>query len=123
MIENEKKGKNLFEVNGTKYIDNIPKDMRISLTKEQYAEYLQQKELIEKQAEENENLRVQFAIQLLDNYIPKNKVEKLIAHYKNEMESENDLLEQKIITREDYERRRRLHNNYIHILNKLLEEE
>lgn len=123
MNENEKKGKNLFEVNGTKYIDNIPKDMRISLTKEQYAEYLQQKELIEKQAEENENLRVQFAIQLLDNYIPKNKVEKLIAHYKNEMESENDLLEQKIITREDYERRRRLHNNYIHILNKLLEEE
>ena len=102
---------------------NDPKDMRISLTKEQYAEYLQQKELIEKQAEENENLRVQFAIQLLDNYIPKNKVEKLIAHYKNEMESENDLLEQKIITREDYERRRRLHNNYIHILNKLLEEE
>ena len=58
MTEEENKGKNLFEVNGIKYTDNIPDGMRISLTKEQYAEYLQQKELIEKLQKENENLKI-----------------------------------------------------------------
>ena len=56
LTEEENKGKNLFEVNGIKYTYNFPDDMRVSLTKEQYVEYLQQKELIEKLQKENEEL-------------------------------------------------------------------
>lgn len=48
MNEEEKIGKNLFEYNGIIYTDNIPKNMFISITKEQYAEYMQQKEEIER---------------------------------------------------------------------------
>lgn len=32
---------NLFEVNGIQYTDNIPDNMNIGITKEQYCEYLQ----------------------------------------------------------------------------------
>lgn len=90
MIEKEKKGKNLFEVNGIKYIDNIPKDMRISLTKEQYAEYLQQEELIEKLQKEIEELKEQKEIDMYligdsiskeivkRDYIPKDKIREKI---------------------------------------------
>ena len=48
-MSEEKIGKNLFEYNGIIYTDNIPKNMFISITKEQYVEYMQQKETIEQQ--------------------------------------------------------------------------
>lgn len=38
-----KEGKNLFEVDGVQYKDNIPDNMNIGITKEQYAEYMQLK--------------------------------------------------------------------------------
>ena len=78
MIEKEKKGKNLFEVNGIKYIDNIPNGMRISLTKEQYAEYLQQKELIERLLKEITKLQEIVRLQNEDS-IPKYKIKELIV--------------------------------------------
>lgn len=71
----ETKGRNLFEVNGIKYTDNIPENMWISVSKEQYVEYLQQKELIEKLTQENEELRT--------NRISKNRVKELIDFYKH----------------------------------------
>ena len=59
MSEEEKIGKNLFEYNGIIYTDNIPKNMFISITKEQYAEYMQQKEMIQQQQKEIEELKSQ----------------------------------------------------------------
>lgn len=43
----EIKSLNLFEVNGIQYTDNIPDNMNIGITKEQYCEYLQLKEMFE----------------------------------------------------------------------------
>ncbi len=40
-MSEERKGINLFEVNGIQYTDNIPENMFIGITKEQYCEYLQ----------------------------------------------------------------------------------
>lgn len=74
-VVKETKGRNLFEVNGIKYTDNIPKNMWISVSKEQYVEYLQQKELIEKLTQENEELRT--------DRISKNRVKELIDFYKH----------------------------------------
>ena len=74
-IMKEIKGKNLFEVNGIKYIDNISKNMWISVSKEQYVEYLQQKELIKNLTQENEELRT--------DRISKNRVKELIDFYKH----------------------------------------
>lgn len=51
------KGKNLFKYNGIINTDNIPKNMFISITKEQYVEYMQQKETIEQQQEEIQELK------------------------------------------------------------------
>ena len=57
MTEEEKIGKNLFEYNGIIYTDNIPKNMFLSITKEQYIEYMQQKETIKKQQKEIDKLK------------------------------------------------------------------
>ena len=51
-LKEEKKGKNLFNGNVIISKDNIPENMFISITKEQYAEYMQQKEKIDQQAKE-----------------------------------------------------------------------
>lgn len=127
----ENKGKNLFEVNGTKYTDNIPNDITISLTKEQYVEYLQQKELIEKLQKENEeykllNANIEKANKIIEGkeeYIPKDKIREKIETYQNEIECEKSYLEQGIICEEEYKDRTKVYNSYIFILNKLLEEE
>ena len=66
-MSEELKGKNLFEYNGIIYTDNIPKNMFLSITKEQYVEYMQQKEKIEKQQEEIEELKKDKKA-LVDNY-------------------------------------------------------
>lgn len=55
-LKEEKKGKNLFNGNVIISKDNIPENMFISITKEQYAEYMQQKETIEKQQKEIEEI-------------------------------------------------------------------
>ena len=56
-------GKNLFEtyeVNGRKYTDNLPKNASISISKEQYIEYEQQKE---------ENKRLNNIINELEKFL------------------------------------------------------
>ena len=94
MTEEENKGRNLFEVNGIKYTDNIPNGMTISLTKEQYVEYLQQKELIEKLQKENEELNNRDTSRLSEigelrtrnNYLEENYISKDIIREKYEIE-------------------------------------
>ena len=92
MSEEEKIGKNLFKYNGIIYTDNIPKNMFISITKEQYIEYMQQKETIEKQQKEIEELKKEnfdtVYIQAIENY--KTKIREKIKRCKKELEENNE---------------------------------
>lgn len=86
MSEEEKIGKNLFEYNGIIYTDNIPKNMFISITKEQYAEYMQQKEMIQQQQKEIEELKKCYVIKPkeLEKEINKEWQNKIKAKIKKE---------------------------------------
>lgn len=53
----EIKSLNLFEVNGIQYTDNIPDNLNIGITKEQYCEYLQLQQ--ENQQLKAENYRLE----------------------------------------------------------------
>lgn len=76
--------KNLFsktyEVNGRSYTDNLPKNALIGFTKEQYIEYEQQKEEIERLKEMKLNTE-KYASEMEDKYIlEKNKNNKAIEY-------------------------------------------
>ncbi len=98
MTEEEKKGKNLFEYNGIIYTDNIPKNMFISITKEQYIEYMQQKEKIDKQQEEIEELKetVEF---VTSHYISKDKIRNLLRQVNSSLYHFKDSEKNNIVQR------------------------
>ena len=93
-MSEELKGKNLFEYNGIINTDNIPKNMFISITKEQYIEYMQQKETIEQQQKEIEELKENisaFTDKKLKNII--NNQQKEIEELKKELKRQGNVRE------------------------------
>lgn len=79
--------KNLFsktyEVNGRTYTDNLPTNARIMFTKEQYIEYEQQKEEIERLNRENTILKQTMSNNSLlinENVFLKERIDKAIEY-------------------------------------------
>lgn len=123
MSEEEKIGKNLFEYNGIIYTDNIPKNMFISITKEQYAEYMQQKEMIQQQQKEIEELKKCYVIKPkeLEKEINKEwqnkikeKLNQIYEEYQEILNSNRNLYEKNVATFQ--------HNAMRTVLEELLEE-
>lgn len=82
-MSKELKGKNLFEYNGIICTDNIPKNIFISITKEQYIEYMQLKKEIEKQKDLYEKLLNGYneRVKEIENSISKDKIKEIIENH------------------------------------------
>ena len=83
-------GKNLFktyEVNGKQYIDNIPKNISICISKEQYIEYEQQKE----ENKRLNNIIKEQGLQDKPNYYVKG-LEGSLKEYQEEIERLNNII-------------------------------